>query len=134
MYFFVDFEDFSNILPFWLKTSKKTDHGCNPQVILDLLTPLADYNDNFLNIKILWPPFCRPCSVLCFYISLLRVRHFHGVRPWVRLSQRTSCGHIPNSFNTFKLRFLFSRVSLYSNPQKSSLLSVPRSVQTPEKA
>ena len=30
MIFFVDFEGFSNFLPFWLKTSGKTDHGCNP--------------------------------------------------------------------------------------------------------
>ena len=28
--FFVHFEGFSNFLPFWLKTSRKTDHSCNP--------------------------------------------------------------------------------------------------------
>ena len=28
--FFVAFEGFLNFLPFWLKTSGKTVHGCNP--------------------------------------------------------------------------------------------------------
>ena len=32
---------FMQFIQFWLKTSGKTDHGCDPKVLPVLLTPLA---------------------------------------------------------------------------------------------
>ena len=52
MIFFVDFEDLLIFFQFWLKTSAKTNHGCDHQVLLvllTLLTPLEAVKSSGLN-------------------------------------------------------------------------------------